>query len=99
MGSQERVGREGGKEQSRGGSKNEPVGGPETSGSRSFVEAGADARQERSGDLGVGGEAQAGINGGEEGLLEGKGGAALGAGSEMRAEFRGGFGAGSGGLD
>src|ERR1700719_3082098 len=47
-----------------------------------FIEAGADARQERSRHLGVRGDVKAGVDRGKEGLLLGQGGAAGGAGIE-----------------
>jgi hypothetical protein len=52
-----------------------------------FAEAGADARQERSRNFGIGGRVKASIDGGEEGLLLGERGAARIAGIEVRPQF------------
>jgi len=67
---------------------------------RSFIrEANADARQEGGRNVGVGRGAQAFIHRRKERLFLGEGGAARGAGSEVRAQFALWRGAGGGGFD
>src|ERR671930_263772 len=50
------------------------------------VKLSAKAGQERRGNFGVSGDAEAGVDGGKKRLLFGEGGAALSAGFEMRAQ-------------
>jgi hypothetical protein len=55
---------------------------------RGFIsESGADARQERGGNLGVGRDVKAGIDRREESMFLGKGNPASGASGEVRAQF------------
>jgi hypothetical protein len=72
---------------------------PATLGRDHFVEAVADARQERSRYFGVGGDVKAGIDGGEEGLFLFECGAAGRAGIEVRAQFASWIETGGGGFD
>ena len=60
---------------------------PATLCSDTFIEAGADARQKRGGDFGVGGDVKPGVDGGEEGLFLFECGSAGGAGIEVRAQL------------
>jgi hypothetical protein len=64
-----------------------------------FGDAGADARQKRGGYLGVGSDVKSNIDGGKEGLFLFEGGAASGAGIEVRAQFALWLNAGGGGFD
>jgi hypothetical protein len=71
-----------------------------TANGRGFIgEASADAREKRGGNLGVGGGAQAFIHRRKERLFLGEGGAARGAGSEVRAQSDLWLEAGGGGFD
>jgi hypothetical protein len=58
----------------------------------------ADAREERGRHFDIDGGAQAGVEGGKKRLFQGEGGAALGAGGEVRAQFTLGLEAGGGGF-
>jgi len=86
------------RENGAGGGKNQSLS-PDAAGGGFIGEAGADARQERGRNFGVGRGAQAFIHRRKERLFLGKGGAARGAGGEVRAQFALWHGAGGGGFN
>src|ERR1700693_3406671 len=83
----------------RGACKDERGDAPTANGRGLIGEAGADARQERRGNLDGRGGVKASIDRGKERLFIGKGGPANGAGGEVRAQFALWCSAGGGGFD